>query len=156
VRGVPVIFTKGDLLQTPNLHAFAHGCDFTGAMASGLSLAFKKRWPAMFEDVQQRVADRRPQIGDLLVWTDGTDTVYSLVLQETAEKKAKLTAFDRAVQAMIKAAAEAKIEQIGMGRIGAGPAGLDWLRVKRVLTERTEGAPVTVNVYEQFVRTKTE
>lgn len=153
---MPVIFTKGDLLQTPNLHAFAHGCDFTGAMASGLSLAFKKRWPAMFEDVQQRVADRRPQIGDLLVWTDGTDTVYSLVLQETAEKKAKLTAFDRAVQAMIKAAAEAKIEQIGMGRIGAGPAGLDWLRVKRVLTERTEGAPVTVNVYEQFVRTKTE
>lgn len=152
---MPVIFTKGDLLQTPGLHAFAHGCDLSGAMGSGLSLAFKKRWPAMFAEVQAHIAARRPQIGDLLAWTDGTDTVYSLMLQDSPEKKAKLTAFDRATQAMVKAATEAKIEQIGMGRIGAGPAGLDWLRVKRVLTERTEGAPVTVNVFEQFIRTKT-
>lgn len=151
---MPVIFTKGDLLNTPGLHAFAHTCDLTGAMASGISLAFKKRWPAMAEDFAKRVAERPLQMGDTVTWTDGTDTVFSLVVQSAPDKVGKTVALDRAVQGMIDAAVAAKVEQIAVSRLGAGAAALDWTRIKRVLVDRSDKVPVTLHAFEQFVRTK--
>ena len=74
---MPVIFTKGDLLNTPGIHAFAHTCDLTGAMTAGIWPAFKKRWPAMAEDFARQAAARPLQMGDTFVWPDGTDTVFS-------------------------------------------------------------------------------
>lgn len=151
---VPVHITKGDFLSDPAFHAFAHTCDQTGAMASGVSLAFKKRWPAMAEDFVKRAAERSLQMGDVVVWTDGTDTVFSLVVQSAPDKPGKTVALDRAVQGMLDAAVAANIDQIAVSRLGAGPANLDWTRIKRVLVDRAEKAPVTLHAFEQFVRAK--
>lgn len=151
---VPVHITKGDFLADPNFHAFAHTCDATGAMASGVSLAFKKRWPAMAADFSRRAAERPFQMGDVVVWTDGTDTVFSLVVQSAPDKPGKTVALDRAVQGMIDAAIAANIDQIAVSRLGAGAADLDWTRIKRVLVDRAEKAPVTLHAFEQFVRAK--
>jgi O-acetyl-ADP-ribose deacetylase (regulator of RNase III) len=149
---VPVILTKGDLLNTEGLHAFAHTCDQSGAMASGISLAFRKRWPKMAEAFAERAAQKPIQMGETLVWSDGVDTVFSLVVQSAPDNGGKNAALDRAVQQMIEAAVAAGIDQIAVSRLGAGPAKLDWTRVKRVLVERAEGAPVTLHAFEQFVR----
>lgn len=151
---VPVILVKGDLLNTPGFHAFAHSVDASGAMATGIAVAFKKRWPAMFEDFQKRAQERKPQMGDTVVWTDGTDTIYSLVVQAAPDKAGTTAALDRAVEGMITAASSAGIEQIAVSRLGAGKAALDWTRVKRVLEERADARPVTLQVYEQFVRSE--
>ena len=151
---MPTINTKGDLLHTDGIRAFAHGCDVGGAMASGLSLAFKKRWPAMHEAFSKRAAEQPLRVGDLVAWTDGTDTVYSLVLQDAPEKPAKMASLERATQALItRAIADERLE-IAMGRIGAGPAGLDWTRVKKMFVEVTDGTPVSFLVFDKFVRAK--
>lgn len=152
VRAMPAIFTKGDLLHTPTIQAFAHTCDVTGAMTSGVSLAFAKRWPAMAEDFRRRAAERPLQLGEVVTWSDGTHTVYSLVVQSSPDKAAKTSALDRAVKAMLEAASAAHVEQIGVSRLGAGAAKLDWARVKRVLTDRAGEGSVTLQVFEQFVR----
>ena len=151
---MPVIFTKGDLLQTPGLHAFAHTCDLTGAMSAGISLAFKKRWPAMHADFLAQAAARPLQMGDTVRWADGTDTVFSLIVQSGPDKVGKTSALDRAVRSLVESAIEAKVEQIAVSRLGAGPAKLDWTRVKLLLTERSNGVPVTLHAFEQFVRAK--
>ena len=151
---VPVNITKGDFLADPSFHAFAHTCDLTGAMTAGVSLAFKKRWPAMAEDFAERAAERPLQMGDVLVWSDGTDTVFSLVVQSGPDKPGKTVALDRAIRGMLDAAVAANITQIAVSRLGAGAAKLDWARVKRVLVDRAEAAPVTLHAFEQFVRAK--
>lgn len=151
---MPVHFTKGDFFADDTFHAFAHTCDLGGAMPSGVSLAFKKRWPAMAEDFTRRAAEKPFQMGDVVVWTDGKDTVFSLVIQSAPDKVGKTVALDRAVHGMVEAAVAAGIDQIAVSRLGAGPAKLDWTRVKRVLVDRAESAPVTLHAYEQFVRAK--
>lgn len=123
-------------------------------MSSGVSLAFKKRWPAMAEDFAKRAADKPVQMGDVVVWTDGTDTIFSLVVQSAPDKEGKTVALDRAVLGMVEAAIAAKIERVAVSRLGSGSAKLDWTRVKRVLVDRAESAPVTLHAYEQFVRAK--
>jgi O-acetyl-ADP-ribose deacetylase (regulator of RNase III) len=152
VPRVPTIFQKGDILHTDGLKAFAHGCNAQGTMDSGVSLAFKKAWPAMHEEVARRVLLGQARLGEVLTWSDGSVTVYSLVIQDGASKKAKMTALTRALTTMIDLATTAKIERIGMPRIGAGKAGLDFTRVKKLLTELGDDKPITLIVFDQFVR----
>jgi len=44
------------------------------------------------------------------------------------------------------------IQAVLFPRIGAGKNGLDWLRVKRILTEIGRATTVALVVFEQFVR----
>ena len=78
-------FPKGDLLETEGLHAFAPAASAAGVMDAGVSGAFKKKWPRMFDDYRQRCADGRFHIGDVCVWSDEVDTVYSLSLIHISE-----------------------------------------------------------------------
>lgn len=152
---MPTIFTKGDLLNTEGVRAYAHGCNSAGTMDAGVSVAFKKRWPAMFEAYAQRCAERKIKLGEVFAWSEGGDTVYCLVIQESPAPKATLPALEQSLKTMVELAARAKIDKIALPRLGAGTAALDPLRVKRILTDVGAGTSVTLLVFEQFVRAKT-
>jgi O-acetyl-ADP-ribose deacetylase (regulator of RNase III) len=149
---MPAIFTKGDIFQTEGLRAYAHGCNCAGSMDAGIASAFKKRWPRMFEEYQARCADGRFHLGDVLVWSEGDETVYNLAIQEHWKKKAKIPALARTLRRAAELAAAAGIAQIGLPRIGAGLGGLDWPRVRKVISEVGAETGVTFVVFEQFVR----
>ena len=59
MKRVPTEFTKGDLFAADGVHAYAQGCNCAGTMDAGVAVAFKKRWPRMFEEYQARCADGR-------------------------------------------------------------------------------------------------
>lgn len=149
---MPTIFTKGDLLNTQGVRAYALGCNCAGTMDAGVSVAFKKRWPALLEAYAQRCAERTVKLGDVFVWSEGGDTVFCLALQETGAKKATLPALEKSLKALVELAAAAKIEKVALPRLGAGTAALDGLRVKHILERVGAEAPVTLLVFEQFVR----
>ena len=149
---MPTSFVKGDLFNTPGIHAYAHGCNCAGAMDAGVSVAFKKRWPRMFEDYAARCADGRFHLGDVTVWTEDLVTVYSVAIQEHWKKKAQLAALSRGLRRVVSLAEHAGVERVGLPRIGAGLGGLDWTRVKSVLEAVGAETKVTLVVFEQFVR----
>jgi O-acetyl-ADP-ribose deacetylase (regulator of RNase III) len=123
-------------------------------MGAGIAIEFKRRWPAMYEEYAARCADGRFGLGDVFVWTEGPVTLYNLGTQAHWRKKAQLPALAKALRKMVELAAHAGIERIGLPRIGAGLGGLDWMRVKRVMSDVGEETKVTLTVFEQFVRTK--
>ena len=149
---MPAIFTKGDIFRTEGLRAYAHGCNCAGAMDTGVAVVFKKRWPRMFEEYRARCEDGRFRLGDVFVWSEGDETVFNLATQEHWKKKTTLPAIARALQKTVELAASAGIERVGVPRIGAGLGGLDWPRVKSVISKVGEATPVTLVVFEQFVR----
>jgi O-acetyl-ADP-ribose deacetylase (regulator of RNase III) len=149
---MPTTFVKGDLFNTDGIRAYAHGCNCAGVMDSGVSVAFKKRWPRMFEEYAARCADGRFRLGEVFVWNEDDVVVYNLATQQHAKEKARLPALLRALRKTVELAALAGIERVGLPRIGAGPGGLDWPRVKRVLAEIGGETTVTLVVFEQFVR----
>jgi len=151
---MPVVFTKGDLFATEGLTAYAHGCNCAGAMGAGIAIEFRKRWPRMYEEYALRCADRRFQLGDVFVWSEDGATIYNLGTQAHWRKKAQMPALARALRSMTTLATNAGIERIGLPRIGAGLGGLDWVRVKRVLTEVGAETPVKLEVFEQFIRAR--
>ena len=149
---MPTTFLKGDLFNTAGIRAYAHGGNCAGTMDAGVSVAFKKRWPGMFEDYAARCADARFHLGDVVVWNEDDHVVYTLAIQEHWKKKAKLPALARALRRMVSLAEHAGVERIGLPRLGAGLGGLDWPRVKRVLEEVGAETKVTLVAFEQFIR----
>jgi len=145
-------FVKGDLFQTEGLRAYAHGANCAGAIYSGVSVAFKRRWPAMFEEYRLRCADGRFHLGDVFVWTAGDETIYTLGIQEHWKQKAKLPALSKALRRVVELAEAARIERVGLPRIGGGPLGFDWMRVRNIVTEVGLSTDVELVVFEQFIR----
>ena len=151
---MPTIFTKGDILHTHGLRTYAHGCDCAGGMDVGVGVAFKKKWPRMFEAYRARCAEGRFRLGDVLAWNEGDELIYSLGIQEHSTKKAKVPALTQSLKTMAELALVAGIDRVGLPRIGAGQAGLDWPRVKKILSEVGRETSVTLVVFEQFIRSK--
>jgi O-acetyl-ADP-ribose deacetylase (regulator of RNase III) len=152
---MPAEFVKGDIFAS-GLHAFAQGCNCAGAMDAGVAVAFKKRFPAMVEEYQARCADGRFRLGDVFLWSDGENTVFNLGIQEHWKKKATLAALTRALKKTVELATSGGIDKIGVPRIGTGLGGLEWPRVKSVLTDVGKETSVTFVVFEQFIRAKAE
>lgn len=151
---VPTIFTKGDLFATKDLDAFAQGCSCTGALDVGVGVAFKKRWPGMADEFLALCADKRFHLGDVFVWIQDETTVYNLGLQENWKERARLPALTRAVRRMVELAGPAGVKRIGLPRIGTGLGGLEWPRVKSVLSEIGAETPIDLVVFEQFIRAR--
>jgi O-acetyl-ADP-ribose deacetylase (regulator of RNase III) len=152
LRAMPAIFSKGDIFHTDGLRAYAHGCDCAGDMSAGIGVAFKKKWPRMFEEYRARCQDGRFRLGDVFEWTEKGEVVYSLALQAEPTKKAKVSALTKSLKTMSELAQKAGIDRVGVPRLGAGQAGLDWPRVKKILSEAGKETSVTFVVFEQFIR----
>jgi O-acetyl-ADP-ribose deacetylase (regulator of RNase III) len=153
---MPTTFSKGDLFATPGVRAYAHGCTTNGTMDAGVAVAFKKRFPRMFEDYAARCADGRFHLGDVIVWSEGDEVVYNLGIQEHWKTKARVPALSRALRRMVQLAEHASVARIGLPRIGAGLGGIDWPRVKSVLAEVGAETKVELVVFEQFVRARAD
>src|ERR1700683_5358556 len=102
---MPTTFVKGDIFETPGIRAYAHGCNCAGGMDAGVAVAFKKRWPRMFEEYAARCADGRFHLGDVFVWNEGDEVVYNLATQEHWKTKARLPALRKAVKRAVELAA---------------------------------------------------
>lgn len=150
---MPTEFLKGDLFEDPasvGPRALAFAADCSGAMDRGVAVAFAKRWPALAEAYRQHAAGGKMQPGDVFAWQDEDVRVYALGLLQ-GEKKPKVSALTRALEAMLARASADGVARVALPRIAA----LDPSRVKRVLTDVGERSVVTLAMYEQFVRRAT-
>ena len=57
---MPATFTKGDLLHTEGLRAYAMASNARGTMGTGVAVAFKKRWPKLASELSARAAQGDP------------------------------------------------------------------------------------------------
>lgn len=149
---MPIELVKGDLFED-KARAFAFPADASGSMDAGISVAFKKRWPALAEAFAARCAGGKLEVGDLFVWRGDGAVVYALALQRDG-KKAKVSWLERALAALVAQAAKDGVARVALPRIGGAKVGLDPARVKRVLGEIGGTSGVELVVYEQFVRQK--
>jgi O-acetyl-ADP-ribose deacetylase (regulator of RNase III) len=157
---MPTTFVKGDLFEdskdVPAPRAFAFAADCSGSLDKGIAFAFKKRFGPAFADAYRgRASGGKMQPGDVFAWRDGDGKgdviVYALGIQQ-GDKKPKVSTVARALELMVARAISEGVTRIALPRIGAGKGGIDRVRVKRVMTEIGDKSPVTLVVFEQFVR----
>ena len=148
-------FLSGDIIHATadrtGPRALAFGADCSGTMKTGIAVALKKQWPAFAEAFLERGSTGKMQVGDIFAWRDGELAIYALGIQKGAAKP-KFSSFERALHAAIEHGAAEGIHALLLPRLAGGKSGLDWTRVKKLLTEVGTGSATQLIVFEKFVR----
>jgi O-acetyl-ADP-ribose deacetylase (regulator of RNase III) len=128
------------------LPALAHGCNLKGTMGAGIALAFRRRWPEMYDAYRQQCRAGW-SLGEVFTW--GKDPViFNLATQPTPGPTASLDAIHQSTTVMLNLAEDLGLAQVGLPRLGAGLGGLQWSDVYSVLVEVSVGRTVGLVIYE--------
>lgn len=142
-----VSFEKGDIFAT-RIKALAHGCNNYGAMGAGIAVAFRRKFPEMYQAYKDLCQDGKLKLGDVFIWKSDDIFVFNLITQDTV---ATLPAIKRSLRTALKHAEETGITEIALPAIGSGLGGLDWRDVKKVIIAVGTDSPVKLRVCETFI-----
>lgn len=149
-------FCRGDIFETEENIALAHGCNCAGAMGKGIAVAFKDRWPEMYQTYKGQCATGEFSPGDVFVWRDPDSDriIFNLGTQRTWRTKALIEDIETSVENMLQRASELEVTYIAMPLIGAGLGRLPDEKVKEVLVAHSRIFPIQLIVCEQYEQGK--
>ena len=152
---MPIQFVSGDLFKNRlKAQALAHGCNCAGSMGAGIAVAFRERYPEMYEEYRRRCKAEPRQFnpGDVFLWkNDDRPWVFNLATQERYWRgRATYEAIEACLVKMRQLADGQGIGRVSMPRIGAGLGGLSWRKVKAIIERVFAGWAGTLIVYETY------
>lgn len=141
---MPIEHKIGNLFDSTDLDAFAHGTNTLGVMGAGIAVEFKRRYPEMYRLYNKLGSQGSLEVGFVMPWYAQPPAVFNLMTQGHEGRTilpATLEAIRDSVEVMFTHAENTRIKRIGMPKIGAGLGGLDWNDVEKVLLECLELHP---------------
>lgn len=149
-------FCRGDIFETEENIAIPHGCNCAGAMGKGIAVAFKKRWPEMYQTYKSLCSTGEFSLGKVFVWQDPDSDrfIFNLGTQRTWRTKALIEDIETSVENMLQRASELEVTHIAMPLIGAGLGRLPDEKVKEVLVALSNKFPIQLIVCEEYEQGK--
>lgn len=141
---MPIEHKIGNLFDSTDLDALAHGTNTLGVMGAGIAVEFKRRYPDMYSTYNQLSNIETFVPGTIFPWVVEKVTVYNLMTQGHQGRTilpATLESIKISTKSMLRIASTLGQTRIGMPKIGAGLGGLDWNDVEKVLLECLELHP---------------
>ena len=145
-------FTKGDLLASTD-DVLVNTVNTVGVMGKGIALQFKDEFPhnyAVYAD-----ACRKGELypGKLLVVKDrslryGEKTIVNFPTKVHWRNPSKYEYIEKGLVALREFVIAGKVESISIPPLGCGNGGLDWSRVKPMITEALSDLQTTIHIYE--------
>jgi O-acetyl-ADP-ribose deacetylase (regulator of RNase III) len=146
----------GDILLT-KAEALAHGVAPNDNFATGLALALREWWPAMYKDFRHYSQTFTPKTGELWIWGGvGGVRIVNLFTQEPAAShggrpgRASLESVNHCLRALCKAIETEKFRSVALPRLATGVGGLDWKDVKPLVEKHLGHLSIPVYVYSAY------
>jgi O-acetyl-ADP-ribose deacetylase (regulator of RNase III) len=145
---MPVEYRNGDLFTT-EAQALAHGCNCQGVMGAGIAVAFRKKYPEMYQEYQRMCGLKTFNLGSIYEYKapDGK-VVFNLGTQQYPGACAELRFIEGTLWSLTKFhVPQLGISSVAIPRIGCGLGGLNWNDVKGVIEDIGKETPITILVY---------
>ena len=149
-------YVAGDILLS-KADAIAHGVAPNDHFDSGLALALRERWPAMYKDFKHYCHVHNPPAGGLWAWkgADGT-RVINLFTQDPPKAKgghpgrASLKNLGHCLKALNGWVQKEGLESLALPRLATGVGGLDWDLVRPELQAHLGSLGIPVIIYTTY------
>jgi O-acetyl-ADP-ribose deacetylase (regulator of RNase III) len=141
----------GNIFKIEGVENYAHGCNCAGAMGKGIAVQFKEKFPEMYKRYKNMCSTGQFNLGDVFAYNYGNGFVFNLGTQATWLTKATIKAIEQSLKKMLQFAAENRVKNIALPKIGAGLGGLKWESVKALINEiAIEYPDINLYVVENF------
>ncbi|MBL9174210.1 MAG: macro domain-containing protein [Verrucomicrobiales bacterium] len=149
-------FVSGDLLQSTS-DAIAHGIAPNDHFDSGLALALRQDWPALYKDFRHYLHTAHPEAGGLWVWAraDGR-RVINLFTQEPAPSeharpgRATYHNLNLCLRELHKLVEKEGIRSLALPRLATGVGGLEWDQVEPLVRQHLGTLSIPVHIYTTY------
>ncbi len=146
----------GDILLT-KAQAIAHGVAPNDNFATGLALALRDRWPAMYKDLRHYHQQTTPKPGELWSWGGaGGVRIVNLFTQESAAShgvhpgKASLENVNHCLRALRKEIETQGFKSLALPKLATGVGGLDWKDVRPLIDKHLGDLSIPIFVYAHY------
>ncbi|TWF41777.1 O-acetyl-ADP-ribose deacetylase (regulator of RNase III) [Chitinophaga polysaccharea] len=142
---------EGDIFYIPGVNNYAHGCNCAGAIGKGIAVAFKEKFPKMYQEYKQLCRNKQFTPGNVYMYNYGEGMVFNLGTQQSWTTKATIESVASAIGKMLLLAKENQADKIALPKIGAGLGKLNWESVKQVIDKQAAAYPdIALFVVENF------
>ncbi|MEQ8239272.1 MAG: macro domain-containing protein [Cyclobacteriaceae bacterium] len=145
-------YLTGNILES-EAEALVNTVNTVGVMGKGIALQFKKAYPNNFKAYNQACKDEQIDIGKLFVTRDGSvSTGEKLIInfptKKNWRKPSEYEYIEKGLEDLLNVIDSYKIKSIAIPPLGAGNGGLEWQKVKNIITKHLSQVDAEVLVYE--------
>jgi O-acetyl-ADP-ribose deacetylase (regulator of RNase III) len=149
----------GDILLS-SAQVIAHGVAPNDPFRSGLALALRERWPAMYKDFRHYCQTDHPKPGSIWTWggmgSNGPVQIVALMTQEGGYEhgarpgKATAAHVNHALKALHAWIEQEKVASIALPRLCTGVGAMDWNEVFPLIRQHLGTLTIPVHVYTTY------
>lgn len=152
-------YVTGNLFDS-KAEALVNTVNTVGVMGKGIALQFKKLFPNNYKIYKDLCDNKEFHIGQLLVVRDqnvitGEKTIINFPTKKHWKSPSEYEFIDKGLEELKKVIKEKKIKSIALPPLGSGNGGLQWFRVKEIISSKlSEIENCQVIVYEPNANVK--
>ncbi|MBL8764802.1 MAG: Appr-1-p processing protein [Phycisphaerae bacterium] len=149
----------GDILLS-SAQAIAHGVAPNDPFHSGLALALRERWPAMYKDFRHYCQTNHAKAGSIWAWSGvgehGPIRIVALLTQEGGYEHgarpgpAHANFVNHALRDLHAWAEREKVQSLALPRLCTGVGGMAWEAVQPLIRQHLGSLTIPVFVYTTF------
>ncbi|MEZ5962284.1 MAG: Appr-1-p processing protein [Planctomycetota bacterium] len=145
----------GDILHS-KAHAIVHGVAPYDDFHSGLALALRERWPALYKDFRHWCRQKSPGCGEAWSWGGPQVRIVSLLTQDPAKVqgqhpgRAQISHVNHALRSLRHLVTTEKLESLALPRLATGVGGLAWEEVKPLIARHLGDLGIPIFLYERY------
>ena len=139
-------YIEGDIFNSP-AQVIVNTVNTVGVMGKGIALAFKNRYPRMFEQYKEACEKKKFQMGKLMLCREADHMILLFPTKENWRNPSKIEYIKKGLAKFVKTYAEKNITSIAFPKLGCGNGELAWDVVKPVMEEMLKALPIDIYIY---------
>jgi O-acetyl-ADP-ribose deacetylase (regulator of RNase III)/uncharacterized protein YwgA len=146
----------GDLFAS-RAQTLVNTVNCVGVMGKGVALAFKERFPAMFEDYAVRCERKQVRLGEPYLFRDPSGAmIVNFPTKDHWRSPSRLADIERGLDHFVRHSAEWGVKSAAFPPLGCGNGGLEWSEVGPLIYSKLHQLPIDVEVYAPYGTSKNE
>lgn len=142
-----ITFETGDILSS-SAQCLVNTVNCEGFMGKGIAYQFKERFPENNKYYVSACKSGNFSIGQILFFFENDKIIANFPTKDKWREKSQYSYIEMGLDSLLKGLDENHISSIAIPPLGCGNGGLDWNRVKKMITDKFQDLSANVIIYE--------
>ena len=139
-------YQKGDIFES-NAQVIVNTVNCQGVMGKGLALAFKQKYPAMFNVYQQECRTGKLRVGKPTLYQKSTPWILNFPTKDNWRANSKMEYLEKGLEFLVTYYKNADIKSIAFPKLGALNGKLPWDEVGPMMARYLSQLDIDVYIY---------